>query len=70
MNTALKTFTTKASAKKYFQEFNLDVKYNKVSGEIARCATITLIDNSIEAKSNYFTDYTLEKMLNSKGKEY
>jgi hypothetical protein len=70
MNTAVKQFTNNASAKRYFSNFNLDVKYNKTCGEIARCATITLIDNIIEAKSNYFTEYTLEKMLNSKGKEY
>jgi hypothetical protein len=70
MNKVKKLFANNASATKYFRNFNLDVKYNKTSGEIARCATITLTDNTIEAKSNYFTDYTLEKMLNSKGKEY
>jgi hypothetical protein len=70
MNKAIKLFTNNASAKRYFNNFNLDVKYNKTCGEVARCATITLIDNTIEAKSNYFTEYTLDKMLNSKGKEY
>jgi len=70
MYKAIKNFTDKKQALRYFNTIQLGVKWRTGCGEIAKCATITVIDNTIEATSNYFTDWTLQKMLESKGKNY
>lgn len=72
MNKAVKQFVNNASAKRYFNQIRKNsgiLRKNKEYAEIA-FASFFLEDNTITAKSTYHTDYTLEKMLKSKGKDY
>lgn len=72
MNKAVKQFANNAIAKRYFSKIRKNsgiLRENKEYAQIA-FASFFLEDNTIIAKSTYHTEYTLEKMLNSKGKEY